>query len=230
MNEVEHRVLIGACGWEHRGWNGGFYPEDLPADWRLGYYANAFRVVLIPGDHGLDASRAARLRADSGEPFWFVAEAPSAALERAAAGDWAPLHRFADGVQALGESCAGVLLAPPPALLGAPAELRRALALLHAVPLSIDLPCRAAMPDPADSPLAPLGRVWHGPDEPPALAAGRLALARVSVPAPSPRLLRTLLETCLAAAAPGRRAVLLLDGNPPDPAGLEQALVLLDLL
>lgn len=41
-------LLIGAVGWDHDDWAGGFYPEDLPRDWRFGYYANRLRAVLVP--------------------------------------------------------------------------------------------------------------------------------------------------------------------------------------
>jgi hypothetical protein len=35
-------------GWDHLGWRGSFYPEDLPEDWRLAYFAHAFDAVLVP--------------------------------------------------------------------------------------------------------------------------------------------------------------------------------------
>lgn len=47
MSEA-HRLIVGARGWNHDGWNGTFYPEDLPQDWRLSYYANEFTGVLVP--------------------------------------------------------------------------------------------------------------------------------------------------------------------------------------
>jgi hypothetical protein len=34
--------------WDHPEWVGGFFPDDLPDDWRLTYYANEFRGVLVP--------------------------------------------------------------------------------------------------------------------------------------------------------------------------------------
>ena len=42
------RMIVGACGWDHDGWSGTFYPDDLPQEWRLSYYANEFSGVLIP--------------------------------------------------------------------------------------------------------------------------------------------------------------------------------------
>jgi uncharacterized protein YecE (DUF72 family) len=42
----EHVVLIGACGWQHNDWTGEFYPDDLPEEWRLGYYAHEYQVSI----------------------------------------------------------------------------------------------------------------------------------------------------------------------------------------
>ncbi len=36
-----------AVGWDHPAWQGSFYPDDLPADWRLTYYANEVPGVLL---------------------------------------------------------------------------------------------------------------------------------------------------------------------------------------
>jgi len=44
----DENLRVGACGWQHAHWTGDFYPEDLPLDWRLNYYANEFPVVLLP--------------------------------------------------------------------------------------------------------------------------------------------------------------------------------------
>lgn len=41
-------IQIGTYGWQHREWSEGFYPSDLPAEWQLDYFTNAFRVVLVP--------------------------------------------------------------------------------------------------------------------------------------------------------------------------------------
>ncbi len=41
-------IRVGACDWQHAHWQGSFYPEDLPEDWQLSYYANEFSVVLVP--------------------------------------------------------------------------------------------------------------------------------------------------------------------------------------
>ena len=43
-----HYCLLGAIGWDHAAWNGAFYPDDLPAEWRLNYYNTLFECVYLP--------------------------------------------------------------------------------------------------------------------------------------------------------------------------------------
>jgi hypothetical protein len=48
-NEKERlRLQFAAVGWDHDLWEKEFYPHGLPAQWRLTYYANEFRAVLVP--------------------------------------------------------------------------------------------------------------------------------------------------------------------------------------
>ncbi len=44
-----HVIDVAAYGWESEPWQ-GFYPADLPEDWRLDYYSNEFRAVVIPAE------------------------------------------------------------------------------------------------------------------------------------------------------------------------------------
>jgi hypothetical protein len=41
-------LLVGAYGWQHSNWVSDFYPEDMPEEWQLDFYANYFRTVLVP--------------------------------------------------------------------------------------------------------------------------------------------------------------------------------------
>ena len=50
MPDSSPGVHLFARGWEHAFWSGGFYPEDLPDEWRLTYYANEFGGVLVPAE------------------------------------------------------------------------------------------------------------------------------------------------------------------------------------
>lgn len=42
------RVLIGAAGFKHHGWDESYYPPDIPEDWKLAFYANDFTAILLP--------------------------------------------------------------------------------------------------------------------------------------------------------------------------------------
>jgi len=48
MTDNRPTVQLFARGWNYTAWQGVFYPEDLPADWRLSYYANEFPGLLLP--------------------------------------------------------------------------------------------------------------------------------------------------------------------------------------
>ena len=45
---MQNSILVGSCGWQQLQGSGDFYPEDLPEDWQLSYYANEFPSVLVP--------------------------------------------------------------------------------------------------------------------------------------------------------------------------------------
>ena len=65
------RFRLGAAGWEHPQWAGAFYPEDLPSDWRLAYYAHFFGCVLVPAAQWRGAAFAQWL-ADTPAHFRFL--------------------------------------------------------------------------------------------------------------------------------------------------------------
>jgi hypothetical protein len=44
----DSRFFAGAAGWDHPEWQGAFYPDGLPEDWRLAYYAHFYPAALIP--------------------------------------------------------------------------------------------------------------------------------------------------------------------------------------
>ena len=41
-------VVVGSRGWLHEQWIRSYYPEDIPDEWRLGFYANEFNTLLVP--------------------------------------------------------------------------------------------------------------------------------------------------------------------------------------
>jgi len=44
----DNTISVGAYDWDHAHWLGNFFPDDLPEDWRLSYYANEYAAVLVP--------------------------------------------------------------------------------------------------------------------------------------------------------------------------------------
>ena len=42
------RVRIGTIGWLFDSWDRSYYPEDIPEEWKLGYYANELTAVVVP--------------------------------------------------------------------------------------------------------------------------------------------------------------------------------------
>lgn len=41
------RVLAGTSGWQYKEWKGSFYPDAMPTDGMLSYYADRFRTVEV---------------------------------------------------------------------------------------------------------------------------------------------------------------------------------------
>lgn len=72
-----NNLQIGTVGWQHREWQGGFYPEDMPEEWQLDYYSNAFKVVLVPEEEWLQWSeeQAAEFADMVGEFVFYLAVA-----------------------------------------------------------------------------------------------------------------------------------------------------------
>ena len=51
---ISIRYAFVPLGWDHAAWAGRYYPEDLPADWRLSYFANEFPGVSLEPDAWID--------------------------------------------------------------------------------------------------------------------------------------------------------------------------------
>jgi len=75
---MSEAILIGTRGWDHDAWHGGFYPEELPPEWRLCYYSNVLRAVWVPADAwaGVTAEAVAQWVQDSDSGFRFILEPP----------------------------------------------------------------------------------------------------------------------------------------------------------
>ena len=77
-----YHCLLGAIGWDHDSWVGGFYPDDMPPEWRLAFYNTAFSCVYLAHEEwaGRDLQTLAGWVADTREAFRFVLEADPAGL------------------------------------------------------------------------------------------------------------------------------------------------------
>jgi hypothetical protein len=49
-------LRFGTCGWRQSAWLTTYYPDDLPEDWQLSYYANELPAVLLEASAWVTAS------------------------------------------------------------------------------------------------------------------------------------------------------------------------------
>ncbi|GMR07944.1 MAG: hypothetical protein BMS9Abin26_0949 [Gammaproteobacteria bacterium] len=117
-DSISSDIIIASWGWDFTQWTPGFYPDDLPDDWRLAYYSNEFRVVVIPGETLAQADEEsiegwAEAVADDFDflldlPPWFIGGArqdPDAAMER-----------LLNTLAPISEQVAGVILPAEPGM------------------------------------------------------------------------------------------------------------------
>ena len=55
------KVLVGAANWHAQQWATDYYPDDLPTEWQLSFYANEFSTTFISCDDLDDPVRLAQL-------------------------------------------------------------------------------------------------------------------------------------------------------------------------
>jgi hypothetical protein len=75
--DTERRVRLGTVDWLHPEWLGGFYPEDMPADWQLTNFNTQFSCVWLPRARWqkADLPTLRQWREDTHEDFRFLLEA-----------------------------------------------------------------------------------------------------------------------------------------------------------
>lgn len=97
---AEKPLLFGCADWQHARWEAEYYPADLPADWRLSYYANDMDCVLLPEQcwRGVDAAVLEGWREDVAPGFLFFLESSIAAGDEAALGQASALGSALGGV------------------------------------------------------------------------------------------------------------------------------------
>ena len=113
MTDTEHArgLRLGVRGWRHAHWMHSYYPDDLPEDWQLSYYANEFSSVLVPASYFVEAHDVAQWLEDVPDSFRFYFELPA---------DPAALNSFSQDCDIAGHQLAGIILSDTRAL---PVEL-----------------------------------------------------------------------------------------------------------
>lgn len=232
MTANSYRILIGARGWLHTRWQSNFYPEDLPDDWRLGYYSNEFPVALMPatywqqGDDEIEA-----WLEDSSESLQLLAEIPADYLRLPEQEAVSAINGFLRRLSILGEHCLGVslpLAEPVSALASLIEQLDRRRPLC--LDVQADMPAAYAKLIQKICDQCRVGIIWHGHGAADCLAKGPLSVTRLAEPEISLRQLRTVVETILDQSRPEQTCVLIFDGNSPDLEAMRQANVILDLI
>ena len=81
-NAPNYYCLLGAVGWDHPSWTGQFYPEDMPAEWRLSFYNTEYECVYLPYELWRTVSRetVATWYHDTLPRFRFLLEQPAGVL------------------------------------------------------------------------------------------------------------------------------------------------------
>jgi hypothetical protein len=206
---MPRQLLIAARGWDHDGWAGSLYPEDLPSEWRLSYYANEFRAVLIPFGSwvAVSAESALHWRNEIHANFRFFLELP------AGTAPVKELSRFRrlGGIVAVSLASPTTIEPDKPSMsltTGAPNSGREFRAGIQEERVSVDA-------------LA----FWT----PRQAIKDRVTAARLE-PAPTLRALRHQITSFLSHAADCTLAVMILDGEPPDLTTLRQAQQIGELL
>ena len=228
MSVESHRVLIGACGWQHPAWLNDFYDEDLPEEWQLGFYSNEFAVVYLPANKWIDNPEIDEWKEDVADSFRFILEIPADIVNET--------KRFAAALKKakeLGEFCLGLVFHVNQTVMENVNTFREHLKLAtEFVPVCIDK---------QDNELTEefskilqqenISEVWHGNSAAAeSLKIGGLVVSHVNADELDMPELRKVMETCLSVSTENRISVLCLDGAPPSLEKLRNATIILNLL
>ena len=208
MDALPYSVMIGACGWEFPAWDAGFYPEDLPTEWRMAYYSNEFPLLQLPLSRILraEADELDEWLTDSHEAFRLVVELDSE-LDRNAVSRLLALQPKVLAFIIMAES------------ISLPESLAQIPCLWAA---SEDKRCEGHL-------QAGGGQVWNGEGSP--CWDERLApICLQSRDYQDMKRLKQLLLTCAPALEEGRTLLLLFAGEPPDIQLMQNARILTELL
>lgn len=229
MKKTHTDIIVAAYGWSFPDWCGNFYPEDLPEDWRLAYYSNEFRAVVVPASawSGDDVLEVERWVEDTSEDFVFYLEVVGVRT------DWAKL---AQTLRPLGDRLGGILLRPldvDPDLAMIASELEAAVAV---APIALLLPEKRQPSEVGRLLLQQLkvSLCWNVGEGTPPWTQGGFAVARVAGTMNyTPRQWRETIEQCLRCEIQDgtkRRVLLMVEQAAPDVDALRAAMMIGDML
>lgn len=78
-------LTLAAYGWSPSNWAQVFYPDDLPAEWHIAYYANEFSRILLPAAlwNAVSLAAVATWAKDTADDFGFYLELTRDVLQAA---------------------------------------------------------------------------------------------------------------------------------------------------
>lgn len=219
-----HRILIGACGWLHDNWQDTYYPEDLPQDWYLGYYANEFPVVQVGETEWAQGGDVEEWLAETDELPVFICEIP---LQDFSEDLLAKAEKYLTDASKMAERCIGIICRVNNSV--STQELKEVLQACQAI-----APTVLAMEDMPSTVQTLLNELTINPlwDKPEADAdnGGKIYVARLDASKTKLPDLRKSMETLLTKQSGKTQLALLIDGEKPDVEIIKQAKVMLDLI
>ncbi len=227
MNLSEHIILIGAYGWQSPQWDGEFYPDDLPIEWKIGYYGNEFQIVVVPNEYWSSSPDQFQEWLDeSDDALRFICEWPATG---AINGDY---EQAKQGITLLGERVAAVLVPITQMPTEPEWQFINGIAQDQLISFHINSEVRADFLATLDTRLPELdfGICWNGDqasqDD---VKCGQMGICLLTKDR-EPKDLRRLLETMIATSDSDRSLALIVGGAPPDMKLLTNAGIILDLL
>ena len=228
MSVETHRVLMGACGWNHKTWLNDFYSEDLPEDWQLGFYSNEFPVVYVPAADWINVADLSEWTEDVSNSFRFILEISGDVLN-----DEMRFSAALEKVKTLDDFCLGLVFQLTPSicndtnLFKQRVDLAQALAPVcvekHGIKLTNEFNEILLKQN--------ISEVWDGePCKNEKFKRGSLAISHISGDELDMAGLRKVIEHSLSVSSENCISVLCLDGDPPSVEKLRNADVILNLL
>lgn len=213
-------LSVGARGWCHRQWAEHYYPDEIPDDWRLAFYANDFHTLLATAQECLDGA-CDDWADETGAAFsLFIECADLSSLER--------LTPWLQGEQ--GRGLAGLVWQG-----GDPQSLIKMANKVLALPFPffVDENVDQLTTWADHGKVNCLWRPGRGPL--PASFIGAMPVPAVGLVRPADfsddRALRELAQEFVSACPSGcRQASLFIDGEPPDIQVVQRASIMADLL